>query len=204
MYVVFASKMRNETDDPKLPALSKATYQRWSFEVKSCTRSLGVLSEKCPPGQGKEKEIMEWEKRDGKAYRILTCGLNNDDHAAFCDCTSAHHIWSKIKSVYEQKTPENKYLLQQEFFRLKFESNETISNYYAKLHVLSQKLKTVGEEITDTALVSKMINDLPSRFDHFKQTYLIQAAAGTTLTFDKLREQLFNDRNNEWHRFEIL
>lgn len=92
--------------------------------------------------------------------------------------------------MYEQKTSENKYLLQQEFFKLKFESNETISSYCAKLLVLNQKLKTVGEEITDTALVSKMINDLPTRFDHFKQTYLIQAAAGTTLTFDKLREQL--------------
>lgn len=101
--------MGNETDDPKLPALSKATYQRWSFEVKSCARSLGVLSvvdgsERRPPGQGREKEVMDWEKRDGKACRILTCALNDDDHAAIRDCTSAHEIWSKIKYMYEQKS----------------------------------------------------------------------------------------------------
>lgn len=94
--------------------------------------------------------------------------MNDDDHTAIRDCRTAQEIWSKIKSIYEQKTSENKYLLQQEFFRLKFESCETISSYCAKLLVLSQKLKTVDEEVTDAALVSKMINDLPSRFDHFK------------------------------------
>jgi len=187
--------MGNETDDLKLPALSKATYQRWSFEVKSCARSLGVLSivdgsEVRPSGQNREKEVMEWDKRDGKACRILTCGLSDDDHTAIRDCTSANQIWLKIKSMYEQRTSENKYLLQQEFFKLKFEDSETVSSYCAKLLVLSQKLKTVGEEVTDTALVSKMVNDLPSKYDHFKHTYMIQAAAGTTLTFEKLREQL--------------
>jgi len=79
--------MGNETDDLKLPALSKATYQRWSFEVKFCARSLGVLSivdgsEVRPSGQNREKEVMEWDKRDGKACRILTCGLSDDDHTA--------------------------------------------------------------------------------------------------------------------------
>lgn len=98
--------------------------------------------------------------------------------------------------MYEQKTSENKYLLQQEFFRLKFEGSETVSSYCAKLLVLSQKLKTIGEEVTDTVLVSKMINDLPSRFDHFKHTYMIQAAAGIVLTFEKLREQLLMIETN--------
>jgi len=113
-------------------------------------------SEIRPSGQNREKEVMEWDKRDGKACRILTCGLNDDDHTAIRDCTSAHQIWLKIKSMYEQRTSENKYLLQQEFFKLKFEDSETVSSYCAKLLVLSQKLKTVGEEVTDTALVSKM------------------------------------------------
>jgi len=58
-----------------------------------------------------------------------------------------------------------------------------------------------GEEVTDTALVSKMVSDLPSRYDHFKHTYMIQAAAGTTLTFERLREQLLiieiNSDNNQ-------
>lgn len=89
--------MKNEIDDLKLPTLSKAIYQRWSFEVKSCARSLGVLtvmngSEERPSGQGREREVTEWERRDGKACRILTYSLNDDDHAAIRDCTSAHQI----------------------------------------------------------------------------------------------------------------
>lgn len=62
---------------------------------------------------------MEWDKRDGKACRILTYGLNDNDQTAIRDCISANQILLKIQLMYEQKTPESKYLLQQEFFELK-------------------------------------------------------------------------------------
>lgn len=72
--VLYVCEMGNDHDDLKLPALSKATYQRWSFEVKSCARSLGVLtvmegSEERPSGQGKDKEAKDWDKRrKGESY----------------------------------------------------------------------------------------------------------------------------------------
>ena len=39
------------------------------------------------------------------------------------------------------------------------------------------------------AMVAKLINDLPARYDNFRQTYYIQAAA-RTLTFEQIQAQL--------------
>lgn len=39
-------------------------------------------------------------------------------------------------------------------------------------------------------MVSKLITDLPAKFDNFRQAYLIQAASGVTVTFERLRNQL--------------
>lgn len=58
-------------------------------------------------------------KTNGKAQRILTYALSDDDHAAIRDCDTSH-VWLKIQSIYETKTNENKYLFNQEFHRMRF------------------------------------------------------------------------------------
>lgn len=39
-------------------------------------------------------------------------------------------------------------------------------------------------------MVAKLINDLPQKFDTFRQTYFIQDTSGNMLTFEQLRIQL--------------
>lgn len=73
---------------------------------------------------------------------------------------------------------------------MRFNDGQSIVSYCAQLAVIRQKLKAIGEELSDSGLVAKLINDLPPRFDNFKSTYYIQAASGVTLTFEKLRKQL--------------
>lgn len=113
------------TEDFKLPPLTKENYQRWKYEVRSCLKSIGATgyvdgTVECPNGPGKEKEIEMWMKTDGKAQRILTCALTDDDHTAIRECDTSHEVWLKIQSIYETKTNENKYLLNQEFHRMRF------------------------------------------------------------------------------------
>ena len=157
-------------EDFKIPVLSKSTYQRWSFEVKAGLKSVGVFkvvdgTDKCPSSP--PDEVSEWEKRDAKAMRIITVALNDDDHAAIRDCDTAAAIWKKITSMYETKTEANKYLLNQALHTLKFRDHHSISSYCAELSVLRQKLITAGDTVSEAALVAKLINDLPSRFESF-------------------------------------
>jgi len=56
--------------------------------------------------------------------------------------------------------------------------------------VIIQQLEAIGEKISDATLVAKLINDLPAKFDTFRETYYIQAATDRTITFDDIRQQL--------------
>jgi len=183
------------TEDFRLPPLTKDNYQRWKYEVRSCLKSIGATGHvdgtvRCPAVPGNEKDAEIWLKTDGKAQRVLTCALSDDDHAAIRDCDTSREVWLKIQSIYETKTNENKYLLNQEFHKLHFNDDQSIASYCAQLTVIRQKLRTLDEELLDSCLVAKLINDLPSRLDNFRSAYYIQAASGTNLTFDKLKEQL--------------
>lgn len=122
-------------------------------------------TELCPTDDEKKKK--EWRKTDGRARRVLTNGLSDDDHTAIRDCKTAKEIFEKIVSLYELTAGENKYLLSQKLHQLKFEDGQTVAGYCSQLIVLVQRLKTVGEEVTDTAMVSKLIIDLPAKFDNF-------------------------------------
>lgn len=186
------------TEDFRLPQLTKDNYQRWKYEVRSCLKSLDATgyidgTVKYPTRPNSEKDIELWMKTDGKAQRVLTHALSDDDHAAIRDCDTSREVWLKIQSIYETKTNENKYLLNQKFHRMRFNNDQSIASYYAQLAVIRQKLKAIGEELSDSGLVAKLINDLPPRFDNFRSNYYIQAASG--LTFEKLREQLLVEAN---------
>lgn len=78
----------NEELIVKLPLLSKATYLRWRYEVESALQAIGAIevvdgTELCPTEERTkdEKKRKEWRKIDGRARRVLTNGLSDDDHS---------------------------------------------------------------------------------------------------------------------------
>ncbi|XP_029154833.1 uncharacterized protein LOC114927924, partial [Nylanderia fulva] len=54
----------------------------------------------------------------------------------------------------------------------------------------NENLKSIGEKITEAALIAKIINDLPKEYDFFRQSYRIAAAAETVLTLSNIQAQL--------------
>lgn len=139
-------------------------------------------------GTGGTTEAKDWQKKDAKAMRILSGGLNDDNHSAIRDCETLIAMFTKIKSLYETKTETNKYLLNQALHALKFKDGQLVQSYCSDLAVLVQQLEAIGEKVGDASLVAKLINDLPSKFDTFRETYYIQAVSDKTIKFDDIRQ----------------
>lgn len=180
-------------EDLRVPVLTKTSYQRWKFEVIACPKSVDVYevvdgTDIYPTG--KADEIKEWQKKDAKAIRILSGSLSDDDHSAIRECKTSKAIFIKIKSLYEMKTEANKYLLNQTLHAMKFKDGQSVQSYCSELAVIVQQLEAIGEKISDATLVAKLINDLPAKFDTFRETYYIQAVSDRTIKFDDIRQQL--------------
>lgn len=99
---------------------------------------------------------MAKEGRNGNAYFVG--GLNDDDHSAIRDCNTLKDMFTKLKSLYETKTEANKYLLNQALHAMKFKNGQSVQSYCSELSVIVQQLEAIGEKISDTTLVAKLIN----------------------------------------------
>jgi len=92
-------------EDLRVPVLTKASYQRWKFEVTACLKSVGVYEVvngiEVYPLSGRSEEAKEWQKKDAKAMRILSGGLSDEDHSAIRECNTSKEMFTKIKSLYE-------------------------------------------------------------------------------------------------------
>jgi len=82
-------------------------------------------------GLSSEKDAEVWIKTEGKDQRVLTTALSDNDHAAIRDCDTSRDVWLKIQSIYETKSNENKYLLNQEFHRMRFSNDQSVTSYCA-------------------------------------------------------------------------
>ena len=178
--IVIILTMPSNIEDFKIPPLSKGTFQRWKYEAVSGLESVGVYevvdeTEPCPSGAPDDAAVKDWRKRDAKARRIITYALSDEDHTTIRDCRTSAEIWKKIVGLYEVTTDSNKYILTQSLHALKFKDGQSVSSYCAELSVICQRLKAAGETVSETTLVSKLMNNLPPKFDTFRETYLIQA-----------------------------
>lgn len=181
-----------------LPTLTKETYQRWKFDMKAALESIEVLnivdgSTLCPvllADNSNANAVSTWKKGDAKARLIISSSLDTDHHAAIRFCSNSKQMWDTIISLREQNTETNKYLANQEFHQYRFDQGMTVSSYFSGMAIIKQNIESIGENITEAALIAKVINDLPKEYDFFRQSYRIAAAAGTTLTLSNIQAQL--------------
>lgn len=173
-----------------LSTLTKETYQRWKFDMKAALESIEVLnivdgSTICPallPDNSNANTVSTWKKSDAKARLIISSSLDTDHHAAIRFCLTSKQMWDTIISLREQNTETNKHLANQEFHQYRFDQSMTVSNYFSGLSIIKQNLESIGEKITEAALIAKVINDLLKEYDFFRQSYRIATAAGISLT----------------------
>ena len=90
----------------------------------------------------------------------------------------------------------NKVMLHQQYYKYKFDSGMNMSVYLSGLNVLLQKLEAISEKVDQSAVIAKIINDLPSEYDHFRHSWNLTSATTPSLTKAILEEQLLTIENS--------
>lgn len=83
-------------------------------------------------------------------------------------CTIAKQDWDMLKETFQgnERTRRMQILnLKRDFEILKIEEHESIKQYSFKLMSTVNKIKLMGEELTDKRIVKKVLVSLPERFE---------------------------------------
>ncbi|CAI6373402.1 unnamed protein product [Macrosiphum euphorbiae] len=121
-----------------------------------------------------------WKRAD-KAQKWIVTSLDEQPLQYIMNCVTASGMWNKLLSVYEQMSDTNITIVQQKFYRYTMDPKDNIAGHISKLENLSRQLKQLGEPISESMLVKKILMTLPYSYRHFYSACYSMNSANRTL-----------------------
>lgn len=118
-----------------------------------------------------EKELAVWRKNDSKAQKIIVRTLAPQPMMHVINCESAYDMWGKLQAVYEQKSAVSIHFLQEKFYSFVKDPKDGVALHISKLENLAQQLKDLGETISTSMLITRILTTLPTSFSHFTSAW---------------------------------
>ena len=116
-------------------------------------------------------QIKHHSEEKAKKHKALTCiqsAVTDVIFTRIMTCESAKEAWDKLKEEFygSDKTRQMQVInLRREFEVLKMEEDETIRQYSDRLMKVVNQIRLLGEELTDSRIVEKVLVSVPERFE---------------------------------------
>ena len=73
--------------------------------------------------------------------------------------------------VYEQKSETSVSMIQTQFYQYVKEPSDDIATHISKVEGIAERFKQMGEPVPDSMVMTKILNTLPSEFNHFASAW---------------------------------
>ncbi|RVW84223.1 hypothetical protein CK203_045275 [Vitis vinifera] len=153
-------------------------YQVWAVKMKAYLRGLGlwqwVETERQIQPLGNNptlNQIRAHEEEEAKAPRALSyihAAVSEPIFTRIMACETPKDAWDKLKEMYlgSDRTRQMQILnLKRQFEVLRMKDNKFIKEYVDKLMEVVNKIRLLGEDLTDQRVVEKVLVSLPERFE---------------------------------------
>ncbi|KZC13172.1 Copia protein [Dufourea novaeangliae] len=121
--------------------------------------------------KGYNDTLKRYQKADKAARKLIDTTVERKPLDLLLSCTTAEEIWKKLNVVYDMKSDENLSLIQKRFFDFKWECSEGVAHNLSKLEQRATKMKSLGSEIPDSMLLTRVLSTLPQKFNHFHSAW---------------------------------
>lgn len=155
---------KGERIEYKLHTLESNNYIIWKMHTQNILEAKGLLD------IVKDKKVTDLVK-EKQARALLTSVLSNDNQMKVINCASAHKIWTKLASIYENKTMNATQELFGQFHGFRIRSVRDVLDSISKIENIAAKLRALGEDVSDKHIISVIYSALPKAFDLFKAVW---------------------------------
>ncbi|MQL94020.1 hypothetical protein Taro_026678 [Colocasia esculenta] len=141
--------------------------------------------------QDEERWTIEQIKKSNanwSAMNIMHYSLHQMEFSRVSSCATAKEVWDRLMVIYEgtsevKETKANMLIFVYEAFKM--ENDETISEMYGRLTLLTNGLKNLGKTFTEYELVRKILRSLTPIW-HTKAIVVEESRNLSTTTVDQL------------------
>lgn len=146
-------------------------WTSWKFQLKIILKAGGMWEVTNGATPKPAQNATAWIKLDCQAQKFIVTSLGDETMLHVLNEESSADMWSKLESVFEQKTETSIHFLQQQFFSYVKDQDDSISIHISKLQKLAKQLEDMGEKMTDNMLITKILMTLPDGYNHFYSSW---------------------------------
>lgn len=142
----------------------------WKAQVEKVIIAKGAKIALTGPGDGPQTRdaTEKFLKYDAWAQSLIITSVSNDQARSLLKCATAQAMWEKLVLLNESKTTSSALMLQQKFYELRMEPNESVQAYVARGEYIQGQLEDVGiKTVDDKTLSDKIVMGLPKRYMNF-------------------------------------
>lgn len=164
-------------------------WTTWKFQTRVVLQALNLFSivdgtEMKPSDAAK---ATEWQNKDSRAQGVLVTRVEEKILSHLLTANTSSEIWSKLCSVFEHTSTTSIHLEQQKFYNLNF-TNQSVSEFLSQVEEVRCRIKTMGEEISDKMVITKILMSLPDIYKHFVSAW--ESVSVEKQTIDELKSRL--------------
>lgn len=154
----------------KIEKFDGRNFKQWKFQLKCALRAKGLNIDKERPNESSSQ--VQWDKDDGMAMFILTSSMDLNQISLIENCETAKEVMKKLEAIYEQKSEYNKMIIHEKFYQYSYCASDTMAQHVSKVEGLAKQLREIGEKISDTAVITKILSTLPPTYRSLRQAWL--------------------------------
>lgn len=166
-------------DSLNLATISKfdgKNFQQWKFQIKCALRAKNVYDVASgvvqKPSADRTEDVSAWNKKDALAMCVITATMDLSQIVLIENCESAKQILDKLDSIYSFKSETNKMLLHEQFHQYRMSANDSVVQHISKVENLARQINEAGDQISNMAVITKILSTLPIKFRNFRQAWL--------------------------------
>lgn len=143
-------------------------FRQWKFQIKCALKAKGIDISVPKPSENS----VEWTKNDGMAMFIITSSMELKQITLVENCETAQEIMTKLESIYEQKSELCKMLIHEKFYQYKMSPTDSVAQHISKVESLAKQLKESGENVSEMAVITKILGTLPQKYRSLRQAWM--------------------------------
>lgn len=171
--------MASNNNTLPIPELHGDDYEYWSIKMRTLLIGKGLwdiveegysdpLDWTTMGEQAKTAKKLA-QKNNYFALYHLQASMGTAIFPRIASCTSAKDAWEALKQGFQGSTQIKQVRLQtlkRDFENLKMREEENVGDYCVRVKSCVDKMKTLGEEISNEVIVKKVLRTLPPKWNH--------------------------------------
>lgn len=169
---VLYRKMSEEVTVRHVQKLDGSNFLSWKFQMNAVFVA-AVVSEIvngsiARPADPSLPAAATWRKDNAKAMVLISTSIEMSQFEPLLTCITTKEMWDALCRVHEQKSSSNKLFLMQKFHDHKMSTGDSIMQHVARVKNMAQQLKDVGEPVTNTTIMAKILAGLVPKYSAFQ------------------------------------